>query len=111
MDSVVVAALYEAVIVVWKEKVRHNKVRPPSYIHTAANFQNADLTTYVVGVGEQQIKGSEFEAYIRTMPHAEYPSGSSCACSAFEHAMIELYGDNVADLVQGSDTTIALLSS
>ena len=35
------------------------------------------------GLGTQTIRGEDFEPYFRTMPHAEYPSGSACACKAF----------------------------
>ena len=33
------------------------------------------------------MNAEDFEPYIRTMPHAEYPSGSSCVCEGFRRAM------------------------
>ena len=57
------------------------------------------ITTYAgvdfsgAGQGTQTYLGKNFEAYLRTMPHAEYPSGSSCICSAYAEGQKLLYND------------------
>ena len=33
------------------------------------------------GQGVQTMKASEWEPFIRTMPHSEYPSASACLCT------------------------------
>ena len=43
-------------------------------------------------IGIKTFPADNFEPYIRTMPHAEYPSGSSCICSGWSNAMQEIYG-------------------
>ena len=33
--------------------------------------------------GPGLLPGRKFSSYMRTMPHAEYPSGTACICAAF----------------------------
>ena len=37
------------------------------------------------GVGYGPIAASQWDAMIRVMPHAEYPSGSGCICTVVAH--------------------------
>lgn len=101
-DTITIATIQEAVIVGWKEKVRHDRIRPTTWIHR--NFGDETVTAYagagVAGTGE--IPANEWHPYIRTMPHAEYPSGSSCMCSAFSRAMIAITGKNDVTATLGS---------
>ena len=62
----------DVVILAWKEKVRHDLIRP---------------TTLVQALGDRQVQSfagthlaRDWVPYIRVMPHAEYPSGSGCIC-------------------------------
>ena len=100
-DSVIISMLYEATIVAWKEKVRHSLVRPTTAIHDM--LKGTSLLSYAgPGLGPQPVKASEWHSYLRTMPHAEYPSGSSCVCEGFARAMQELEGtDDIAPQIQG----------
>lgn len=68
---------YDAAIIVWKEKVRYNLVRPTTVIKRR---KDEVITTWSLNVPSSQFKARNFEAYKRVMPHAEYPSGSSCMC-------------------------------
>ena len=69
---------YDAVVQVWLEKVRWDRVRPTTLIKENGNQL---ITTYGGPFrGVQEIKSRDFEAYKRVMPHSEYPSGSSCIC-------------------------------
>ena len=54
----------------WKEKIIHNAVRPLSAINDA--LANETVTAHVLGAGVQEIKGSEWSGYLRTMPHGEF---------------------------------------
>jgi len=73
----------DSVITVWNEKVRHNLIRPTT---VAQRLQpTAKVETYVNGYDvPQTIDRADFQPYIRVMPHAEYPSGSSCLFGAAE---------------------------
>jgi hypothetical protein len=94
VDSLVISGLYESVIVVWKEKVNFDLVRPPSYARS--EYANEDITSWAgPGLGTKTFKGKDFRSYIRTMPHSEYPSGSSCACGVFEASMRNWSGYDV----------------
>eukprot|EP01025_Chloroclados_australasicus_P008771 TRINITY_DN1320_c0_g1_i4.p2 TRINITY_DN1320_c0_g1~~TRINITY_DN1320_c0_g1_i4.p2 ORF type:complete len:196 (+),score=12.49 TRINITY_DN1320_c0_g1_i4:55-588(+) len=73
--------LYDSTVLVWKEKLRHDAVRPPSIIHKI--YQNETIYAWGgVGKGATEIQGQEFVPYIRTMPHSEFPSASACVCEA-----------------------------
>ncbi|KAL7461923.1 hypothetical protein ACHAXS_002330 [Conticribra weissflogii] len=71
-------ATYDSIIVVWKEKVRYNLIRPTTYIQKY--MPNKDIPLW----SEPSVtaKGRDFQATDRVMPHAEYPSGSACICQA-----------------------------
>lgn len=72
----------DAVITVWNEKVRHNLIRPTT-VAQRLNPETETVNTFVNGVdGSTPIDRADFQPYIRTMPHAEYPSGSSCLFGA-----------------------------
>ena len=65
---------HDVVLLAWKEKVRHDRIRP---------------TSVVQALGDEEIssfagthKAKDWVPFIRVMPHAEYPSGSGCICLA-----------------------------
>ena len=68
---------YDAAIMVWKEKVRHNLVRPTTVIK---RWNKREITTWSPYKKESKFRARDFEAYRRVMPHSEYPSGSACMC-------------------------------
>ena len=45
--------------------------------------------------GPKQINVDEWEPIIRTMPHAEYPSGSSCVCKAYTETLKMYFGNAI----------------
>lgn len=60
-------------------QIRHDLPRPTSIIHDI--FGDSEVETYAgPGEGAQTIKASEWEPFIRTMPHSEFPSASACMC-------------------------------
>jgi hypothetical protein len=79
------ASEYDSTILAWKEKVHHDLVRPTTWIQNEMSEQ----TFYTYSgpfLGNGDIQGKNFEAWVRVMPHSEYPSGSGCICQAmYEH--------------------------
>ncbi|CAM9889716.1 unnamed protein product, partial [Ectocarpus sp. 6 AP-2014] len=91
-------AIYNSVLLAWREKVRHDAPRPTSVIR---NELGDELVDAYAGpdIGIQTIKASEWEPYIRTMPHSEYPSGSSCICEGFASAL-RLWAGTIRSILQ-----------
>ena len=81
----------DATLVVWKEKMRWNLVRP---------------TTVFQEHPELLAAGGKFEALVRVMPHAEYPSGSACLCQGLtdyaRDALEFLFGSQDLEVVAGN---------
>lgn len=82
-------ATMDSMVTAWKEKRRVDATRPTDQ---TMKFLFGDKKFKVYGGPGKKpvmIKASEWQPYIRTMPHAEFPSGSSCTCSAVvEHALL-----------------------
>merc|ERR1719336_2823683 len=76
------AAEEDALVQVWREKVRHDSIRPTTVIQS---WGDEEVVTYAgdPSPGPRPIAAKDFEAFIRVMPHSEFPSGSSCLCSAY----------------------------
>jgi hypothetical protein len=75
---------HDGVVQAWHEKMQHDLVRPTTVI----KHWNDDLL-YTFGGdrdvdGPVEIRARDFEAFIRVMPHAEFPSGSSCLCTGYQ---------------------------
>ena len=77
------AGEHDATLMAWREKVRHDIVRPTTVIHR----WGSDVLNTFGGDKEHDgpvdIAARDFHAFQRVMPHAEYPSGSSCICTAY----------------------------
>lgn len=86
---------YDATLLAWKEKRRLDAVRPTG--QTMKYLFGEKKMRVWGGAGKRpvMIRPAEWQPYIRTMPHAEFPSGSACLCSALiEHAMENTGGRN-----------------
>ena len=73
----------DGVILAWKEKLQHDLVRPTTVIQ---KWGDDKIVTYGGdrdAMEAVEIPARSFEAYIRVMPHSEYPSGSSCLCTIY----------------------------
>uniref|UniRef100_A0A7S2GXC0 Vanadium-dependent haloperoxidase NapH1-like second helical-bundle domain-containing protein n=1 Tax=Helicotheca tamesis TaxID=374047 RepID=A0A7S2GXC0_9STRA len=82
-STVYMASEYDAVILAWKEKVRHDLVRPTTVIQQRRYNTPENITTWAGPYkGVETFSAKEFQPYIRVMPHAEYPSGSGCICQS-----------------------------
>ena len=86
-------ASFDAMVTVWKEKVRQDAMRPSGQL---MGFLFGREKFEVFGGNNRRnaiIEVHEWQPYIRTMPHSEFPSASACACSALiEHALIVTKG-------------------
>ncbi|VEU38101.1 unnamed protein product [Pseudo-nitzschia multistriata] len=93
MDMALVTAMYDATMLVWREKVVHDAVRPTTVVHALKGDE--EVTTYAGPYeGSKTIRASDWQPFIRTMPHAEYPSGSSCICTAYAETLQALTGSD-----------------
>jgi len=100
------SVVYDGVITVWKEKVRYDLIRPTTYIQ---NFM-PDRDLQLWSSPDKVVKGRDFQATVRVMPHSEYPSGSACICQTIGdftvNALGVLFGDK--DDVQPIDHSLSL---
>jgi len=77
------SAEHDGVLAAWREKVRYDLVRPTTVIH---RWNDDVLTTFngdQMATMPEEIAARDFQPFIRVMPHAEYPSGSSSLCTAY----------------------------
>mmetsp|Transcript_131 Transcript_131/g.470 ORF Transcript_131/g.470 Transcript_131/m.470 type:complete len:555 (+) Transcript_131:90-1754(+) len=110
-SMVYTTAEYDAVIVAWKEKVRHSLVRPTSVIRDYDRNNSETVEAYAGPFrGVRAITKRDWQPYIRVMPHAEYPSGTGCICICIEQlaakALDFLFGPGTV----ANDTDAATLS-
>ena len=87
------AATMDAIITVWREKRIWDLVRPTTLIKDGIIGESIE-TFAGPFQGVREIDAQDFEAYIRVMPHSEYPSGSRCICLAgaeYFDALIEAF--------------------
>eukprot|EP00904_Undaria_pinnatifida_P002795 jgi/Undpi1/12516/HiC_scaffold_6.g02185.m1 len=89
-------AVYNGVVLSWREKVRHDLPRPPTIVKQKLGDRLVE--TYAgPGEGVQTIKASEWEPFIRIMPHSEFPSASSCICQVFAEQVQDQLGSDEID--------------
>lgn len=85
-DFLVDVAAFDGGIAVWKEKYRHDAVRPFS----AIRFLHGERpVTAWGGPGRGTVDGlpgRAWTSYLPTGDHPEYPSGSACFCAAYAQA-------------------------
>jgi hypothetical protein len=96
-DMTLVNGMYDATMLVWRDKVLWDRVRPTTVVH-GIKGQEETMTFAGPGEGSNMVKGVDWQPYIRTMPHAEYPSGSSCICTAYAEALELLTGSDDIDM-------------
>jgi hypothetical protein len=87
-------AAFDAAIVLWKEKTRHDAVRPVSAIRHL--YGNRPVTAWG-GPGKgtvTDLPASQWRSYLGTADHPEYPSGSTGLCVAHAQASRRYFGSN-----------------
>lgn len=86
VDFLVMLAIHDATIPTWQEKRRWDAVRPFSAIR---HVYGDELVSAWGGPGKgmQKIPASQWQSYLQEADHPEYPSASSCVCTAQAQAM------------------------
>lgn len=67
----------DSVILAWEAKTRYNRARPTQLVNDGNSGFSNTIHSWD-GVGYGPIAAAQWDAMIRVMPHAEYPSGSGC---------------------------------
>jgi len=67
-------AVHDSGVAVWKNKLQNSRIRPTTVIQTMYPERRFTINQNI------SVLGKYFQALVRTMPHSEYPSGSSCVC-------------------------------
>lgn len=95
-DMALVTTMYDATVLVWREKVQWDRVRPTTIVHglRAGESVNSYAGPFE---GVQDMPAEDWQPYVRTMPHGEYPSGSACVCSAYAEIITALSGSDTTD--------------
>jgi len=84
-------AAYTSAIVAWRAKHIFDYVRPTSAIRYLYQNQNVTAWSGPYG-GTKNFPSREWRSYLRTMPHPEYPSGTTCLCASVGQARTLLFG-------------------
>lgn len=84
-------AAFDAGITIWKEKRRHNAVRPFSAITRL--YQHRQVTAWDgPGKGTIQLPANTWKSYLEEADHPEYPSASACFCAAHAQSSRRYFG-------------------
>ena len=95
MNFAMSVAEHDSVVVSWREKLRHDLVRPTSLVHELGDQK-------VISVDGEEIRARDWVPFQRVMPHSEFPSGSGCICTALTD-VIRLF---VKEYSMGQDTDL-----
>lgn len=88
-------AAFDAAIATWQEKHRHDAVRPFSAIRYL--YGDGPVTAWG-GPGQgtvSDLPADQWRSYLPVADHPEYPSGSSCFCTAQAQAARRYFGSDV----------------
>lgn len=100
-------AEYDATLQAWREKVRHDLVRPTTVIKRWGSDVLNTFSGDKSMDGPKEINARDFQAFQRVMPHSEYPSASACLCTSYteftDAFSREYHGDILTNLKWGGD--------
>jgi len=77
------AGEYDAILLAWREKIRHDSVRPSTVVQRWGSDILETFSGDKTLDGAMNISARDFQAFQRVMPHSEYPSASACICTAY----------------------------
>ncbi|CDF38596.1 PAP2-like haloperoxidase [Chondrus crispus] len=86
VDFIVIAlgevmAQHDSVMLAWKEKLRHDLVRPPTMLRRL--FEGKKIRAFKsLDEGVGLVRAEEWEPIVPIQPHSEYPSASALICQA-----------------------------
>ena len=93
LDFLTNMAAFDAGIVVWQEKARHDAVRPFSAIgHIYGDTEVGGWGG--PGAGTVLMPAGEWTSYLEEADHPEYPSASACFCAAHAQSARRYLGDD-----------------
>ncbi|CDF40781.1 PAP2-like haloperoxidase [Chondrus crispus] len=76
-----VMAQHDSVMLAWKEKLRHDLVRPPTMLRRL--FEGKKIRAFKsLDEGVGLVRAEEWEPIVPIQPHSEYPSASALICQA-----------------------------
>ena len=90
------AAEHEGIVLNWGAKVRNDHVRPTIVSQEILGDEPIE-NFFFGGEGLATYPAEQWNAYIRVMPHAEFPSGSACLCYAASDYIAETLGFDIGD--------------
>lgn len=95
-NFVVNSVIHEAMAPVWKLKTTYDAIRPISAIR---HLKKGKIVRGWGGPGKGIVNmdGKEWRSYLPTDAFPDYPSGTSCLCSAWTEAAKKLIGTNIID--------------
>lgn len=93
-------ATHDALLLAWKEKVRHDLVRPTTLVRRLLRGGRVRAWRGA-GRGEGGVRAEEWQAAIPVQPHSEFPSASAVLCTAVLEHLQEVLGE-----VVGGNTTM-----
>jgi hypothetical protein len=83
-------AEYDSVVFAWRAKLSNDRARPTALVNSE-QFGYAGTIQSFDGQGFGPIGAKDWDAVIRVMPHAEYPSGSGCICTVVAEYVEKFY--------------------
>lgn len=97
-------AKFDAGTVIWQEKARYDAVRPVTAIHYLYNDDPVPISVDTNG-DEVMVPGNEWQSYLQTADHPEYPSATTCFCAAYAESWRLYTGtDDIRTFVNGEET-------
>jgi hypothetical protein len=85
---------FDGAIAIWRNKYMYDSVRPFTAIHWL--YADKQVTAWG-GPGKGRVtdlNGSDWQSYLHTANHPEYPSGSSCFCAVHAQASRRYFGSD-----------------
>lgn len=87
-------AAFDGGIATWNEKYRFDAVRPVSAIRFLYRDQTISSWSGPGGEMVTDLPGAEWQSFLGTANHSEYPSGSACFCAAHGQARRRFLGSD-----------------
>ncbi|MXX20577.1 MAG: hypothetical protein F4W68_06410 [Cenarchaeum sp. SB0661_bin_35] len=94
-------AKFDAGTVIWQEKHRYDAVRPITAIHYL--YDNDLVPIGIDANGDTiMVPGNDWQSYLQTADHPEYPSATTCFCAAYAESWRLYTGtDDIRTYVNG----------
>ena len=103
LEFLLSVAKFDAGTIIWQEKARYDAVRPTTAIHYLYGEQPVPISVDAGG-NAVTVPGNQWQSYLQTADHPEYPSATTCFCAAYAEAW-RLYSgtDDLPAYVDGGE--------